>query len=128
MQKIPKLFIVAAAVFFTMGLFAAPIMGMSDLAFTLYKFTLYMFASVVFWLWLYRDASAWNISVSNQLLVGVTWLAAALLVAPIYLLASRGWRSGTIAVLVFFGLVISLFTILGVGMFLSVQIVNAIHP
>lgn len=123
----PKLLIVAAAVFFTMGLLAVPIMRLSDFAFTLYKFTLYMMASVFFWIWLYRDASARGISVSNQLLVGVTWLIAAFLVAPIYLLASRGWRSGTIAVLVFFGIVLILFATLGMGMFLAVQVANAIH-
>jgi len=92
-----------------------------------YKETIYLVAAVVFWIWLYRDASGRGIKASHQLLVGAGWLVAAFLVVPIYLISTRGWHQGGLATLVFVGLVLGLFAALGMGMFLSVEVANAIR-
>ena len=122
-----KLYKVAAVVFFAMGLLAAPIMGASESTTAIYKLALYILASGVFWIWLYRDATDRGVSVGNQIFIGVAGLFAVVLVAPIYLLVSRGWHNGSLAALAFFGLVLAFFSALGLGMFFSVQIANALH-
>lgn len=127
MEGSTRLFKFAAIAFFTLGLAAAPSMGAGEAIAVSFKVSAYLLAALVFWLWLYRDATARDISTSFTLLVGAGWLVAGFLVAPIYLLVTRGTHSRWVAVSFFFGMVLGLFAVFAMGAFMSVQLVNAVH-
>lgn len=123
-----RLFIGAASIYFVLGLAGVPIAAWGGAALTTYyKAALYLLAAGIFWAWLYQDANARRISPQWQLLVAVAWLLAAIVVAPAYLVVTRGWKSGSFAALGFFGIVLGLFAVLGIGLFASTELVNSLH-
>ena len=126
-SRIPVLFKGAAIAFFLLGLLAVPLSSRLGGNGAVFKVVVYLAAAVVFWLWLRRDAVAHRVSGSWQLLVAAAWLVAAFPVAPLYLMVTRGWRRGSIAVVVLFALVLGYFALFALGTYFSVQASNALR-
>ncbi len=124
-MNVPRLFQLAGLVFFLLGLLAVPVGARSAAHGAYYKIVLYLGAAIFFWAWLYRDAATHQVSRSWQLLVGAGWLVAAIPVVPVYLLATRGWRRGSMATLAMLAIVFVTFALLGAGMLISVSVANA---
>jgi hypothetical protein len=124
-MNVPRLFQVAGLVFFMLGLLVIPIAARSTVHGAYYKVAMYLTAAVFFWVWLYRDAAAHQVSRSWQLLVGAGWLVAAIPVVPVYLLLTRGWQRGSMATLAMVAVVFATFAFFGVGMLISVFVANA---
>jgi hypothetical protein len=124
-RNIPVHLKAAALSFFFLGLLAVPIASVGDAGAAYYKITFYLVAALFFWIWLHRDATSRRLSWGWQVLVGVGWLFAAIPVVPAYLLFTRGWKQGLLAVTFFFAIVLGLFGVFGLGVFLSTQVTNA---
>ncbi len=123
-MRTPRLFQLAALVFFILGLLIVPISSLSAMHSAYYKVLLYVVAAAVFWVWLYHDAPVHNVSRPWQLLVAAGWLVAAVPVVPVYLLFTRGWKQGSIASFAMIAIVLVTFAIFGVGTFMSTIIAN----
>ena len=125
MPQIPRLFKIAAAIFLGLGLLA-PLFMIPSYGDT-YVEIIYLVGAIFFLVWLYRDASVRGIKTSHLFLVGVGGVFAAGLVVPAYLIATRGWRQGGLSTLAYLGLVLGLFVVLGLGMLVSVKVLNVLH-
>jgi hypothetical protein len=123
-MRIPRLFQLAALVFFILGLLIVPISSLSPTHSAHYEVLLYVVAAAVFWVWLYRDAPVHSVSRPWQLLVAAGWLVAAVPVVPVYLLFTRGWKQGSVATLAMITIVLVTFAIFGMGTLLSTIIAN----
>ena len=123
-MQIPRIFQVAALVFFIMGLLLVPVSGHSAAHAAYYKVVLYVLAALVFWIWLHHDAPKRGVSRPWQLLVAAGWLIAAVPVVPAYFVVTRGWRQGAIATLAMFAIVLVTFAVFGVGTLLSTILAN----
>jgi hypothetical protein len=124
-MNVPRLFQVAGLVFFLLGLLVVPVAARSATHGAYYKIVLYLAGAIFFWVWLYRDAAAHQVSRSWQLVVGAGWLVAAIPVVPVYLLLTRGWQRGSMAILAMVAVFLATFAFFGTGMLISALFANA---
>ncbi len=125
MPQIPRLFKIAAAMFLGLGLLA-PLFMNSNYGGT-YQEIIYLVGAIFFLVWLYRDASSRGIKTSHLFLVGIGGVFAGGIVVPAYLISTRGWRQGGLSALAFLGLVLGFFVALGLGVLVSVKVLNVLH-
>ena len=128
LSRVPRLFKAAALGFFLLGLLALPIAGLGGpVGGAYYQVALSVGAALVFWVWLRRDAVIHRVSTAWQFVVGAGFLVAAFPVAPLYLLVTRGWRRGWVAVLAWFAVVFANFGLFALGVLVSARVFNALH-
>ena len=124
----PRSFVIALLAFFLLGLASVPAMvWVGTNADNYLVIAIYLVASALFWVWLFTDGAARNISQHWQVLVGMGWQVAPIPIVPIYLIATRGWKHGSIAILVSLGVIVGLVVAFIVGLYASNVLLSALH-